>query len=367
MKAPKQVLMTADAVGGVWTYAMELCRALAERDVHVTLATMGPRPSDAQRQEGGSIRGFTLVEADYKLEWMEDPWQDVEAAGGWLLDLERRVKPDIVHLNGYVHGALPWRTPSVCIAHSCVFSWWHAVHGNAPPASWARYRERVQTGLAGCTEVVAISRWMASEIRRHYDVAVDSVIYNGRSWAPRRATKQPFVFSSGRVWDGAKNIALLEEAAPAIRWPVFVAGSTRHPDGGAVALKASVGLGQISEEHIRQWFANAGIYVLPARYEPFGLSPLEAAISGCALVLGDIPTLREIWGDAALYVPTDDAEALTLAANALAARPAMLKEFASRARSRAMHFTTEQMAEGYLRVYERARKRAEGAEAKCAS
>ncbi len=32
---------------------------------------------------------------------------------------------------------------------------------------------------------------------------------------------------------------------------------------------------------------------LPARYEPFGLSVLEAALSGCALVLGDIPSLRE--------------------------------------------------------------------------
>ena len=52
--------------------------------------------------------------------------------------------------------------------------------------------------------------------------------------------------------------------------------------------------------------AEASIYALPARYEPFGLSALEAALSGCALVLGDIPSLREIWGPAAIYVPADD-------------------------------------------------------------
>ena len=49
------------------------------------------------------------------------------------------------------------------------------------------------------------------------------------------------------------------------------------------------------------------IYALPARYEPFGLSVLEAALSGCALVLGDIPSLREIWDGAALFVDPDDA------------------------------------------------------------
>ena len=61
---------------------------------------------------------------------------------------------------------------------------------------------------------------------------------------------------------------------------------------------------------IADWYARASIYALPARYEPFGLSALEAALSGCALVLGDIPSLREVWGDAALFVAPDDTDAL---------------------------------------------------------
>ena len=44
-----RVLMTADAVGGVWTYALDLSAALAEHDISVVLATMGPRPNAAQR------------------------------------------------------------------------------------------------------------------------------------------------------------------------------------------------------------------------------------------------------------------------------------------------------------------------------
>ncbi|HLM75082.1 MAG TPA: glycosyltransferase family 4 protein, partial [Polyangiaceae bacterium] len=118
------VLMTADAMGGVWTYAMELASELAARGVTVALATMGDRPTEAQVKRAKAIPGLTLFESEFKLEWMDDPWGDVARAGAWLLDLERRLRPDVVHLNGYCHGALPFRAPVVVVGHSCVLSWW---------------------------------------------------------------------------------------------------------------------------------------------------------------------------------------------------------------------------------------------------
>jgi glycosyltransferase involved in cell wall biosynthesis len=63
--------------------------------------------------------------------------------------------------------------------------------------------------------------------------------------------------------------------------------------------------------------ARASIYVHPARYEPFGLAILDAALAGCALVLGDIPSLRELWHDAAIFVPTEDAARLSRELTAL--------------------------------------------------
>ena len=45
------VLMTTDAVGGVWTYSLTLARALGARGVGVTLAVVGPEPSAAQVAE----------------------------------------------------------------------------------------------------------------------------------------------------------------------------------------------------------------------------------------------------------------------------------------------------------------------------
>jgi glycogen(starch) synthase len=99
-------------------------------------------------------------------------------------------------------------------------------------------------------------------------------------------------------------------------------------------------------------FARAAIYCLPARYEPFGLSALEAALSGCALVLGDIPSLREVWGDeAAVYVPPNEHAALREALLGLIRHPAKRRERARLARARAERYSTERFASAYLDAY----------------
>src|SRR5690606_24637540 len=95
----------------VWTFALDLARALAVHGVHVTLAVLGPSPSPGQREEAAAAGNLALHAAPFRLEWMEDPWSDVEASGRWLLGLSGRVRPDVVHLNGYCHAALPWGAP----------------------------------------------------------------------------------------------------------------------------------------------------------------------------------------------------------------------------------------------------------------
>src|SRR5436190_14729856 len=123
----KRVLMTGDTAGGVWTFTLELAQALGQHGVEIVLATMGGLPSDAQRAETRRIPNLRLVESVLKLEWMDDPWEDVKKSRAWLLDLEQSVTPDVIHLNTYAHAALPWSAPVLLTAHSCVISWWSAV------------------------------------------------------------------------------------------------------------------------------------------------------------------------------------------------------------------------------------------------
>ncbi|MDF3056863.1 MAG: glycosyl transferase family 1 [Rariglobus sp.] len=352
---PRRVLMTTDTIGGVWTYALDLSRGLLANGVEVMLATMGAPVQPRQREAVEDLgRGIQLFETRFKLEWMEDPWRDVAAAGEWLLALERDYQPDMIHLNGYAHAALPWKAPTVVVAHSCVFSWWHAVKKSAPPAGWRRYHEAVCQGLQHAGLVIAPSRAMLAQIARHYGLPANArVIYNGCDAGNRPAVeKEPFILSVGRMWDEAKNAASLATIAPRLSWPVRVAGETRRPDGGEVVLPKVELLGFRSPVELQEDYARAAIYALPARYEPFGLSILEAALAGCALVLGDIASLREIWGSTALFVSPDDPDALYEAITDLIANPARREALADASRRRAQSFSTERMTSAYLSAYE---------------
>ncbi|MBN8228517.1 glycosyltransferase family 4 protein [Corallococcus macrosporus] len=354
--------MTADTVGGVWSYALELCRALCLRGVCVELATMGAPLSPAQWLEARALPGLTVHESTWKLEWMDAPWEDVRAAGEWLLALEARLSPDVVHLNGYCHGAWPFRAPVLVVAHSCVLSWWEAVKGEAAPAHCRRYREEVAKGLHAASVVVAPTQAMLDAIERHYGTVhtrdarafpAARVIPNARCatrFPPSR--KERFVLAAGRLWDEAKNLAALEAVAPGLPFPIHVAGDALHPEGNAVATTRSTRpLGHLAPPVLARWMARASVYALPARYEPFGLSALEAALAGCALVLGDIPSLREVWGDAAHFVPPNDSRELARALRFLMNHPRERTALAARGRERALTFTPDRMVEAYLDLY----------------
>jgi glycosyltransferase involved in cell wall biosynthesis len=193
---------------------------------------------------------------------------------------------------------------------------------------------------------------MLEALRQHYPGAVGDarVIPNGRDAALfRPQSKGRYVLAAGRVWDEAKNIAAVEKAAAHLKWPVYVAGDRGR--GAAPVPSGVLPLGRLSLPDLAHFYGCAPIYALPARYEPFGLSVLEAAMAGCALVLGDIPSLRENWSGAAVFVPPDDAEALHAALKKLIADARLRVGLRARARLRARRFTPQRMVEAYLSAY----------------
>lgn len=376
-----RVLMTADTVGGVFTYAAELAGALAARGIDVVLATTGRVLSEDQRAELRRACVRDLFESAWKLEWMDDPWDDVARTSRWLLALARRVRPDVVHLNDYAHAALPLDVPVVVVGHSCVCSWFEAVRGSAPPSSFDRYREVVRRGLQRADLVVAPTRAMLAALERHHGpVARARVIPNGRAASRfQPARKEPFVLCAARLWDEAKNAAALDAVAHELPWPVLLAGETESPDrargaagrpataGARPAAGGAVPLGRLSQEELAAAYGSASVYALPARYEPFGLSVLEAAHAGCALVLGDVESLRETWEGAALFVPPDDRAALRDALARACSDAELRASLAAAARARAAALTPEPMAAAYDESYAGAVARRSRERVPCAS
>ena len=200
---------------------------------------------DEQRRAAGRIKNLILYESGYRLEWMDDPWDDLERGGEWLLSLADKVRPDLVHLNGYVHASLPWRCPCLVVAHSCVLSWWEAVRTNSPPLRFDRYHEQVRQGLADAGLVAAPTAAMLRSIERHYLALPDArVINNGRNRRRfRPGPKEDVILSVGRIWDEAKNIGALARVAESLPWPVCVAGEEEHPEGGSSFVTNASGWG----------------------------------------------------------------------------------------------------------------------------
>lgn len=353
-KKPEKVLMTADTVGGVWTFSIELAASLEKKGVQVFLATMGAPINRQQLADTKNIPGLEIFESGFRLEWMHDPWENVRLAGEWLLRLEGYVRPDIIHLNGYSHGCLPFKAPAVITAHSCVLSWWEAVKGGLVPQEWDRYRKEVEKGLAGAEAVAAPTRVMLDAVYKNYHFHTPGrVIPNGRDerlFSPAEK-KEEFIFTAGRLWDEAKNIAALQSVAASLGWPVYAAGQAYHPSGTPVADGSIKMLGMLSLKELASWLSRASIFALPAFYDPFGLTALEAGLSGAALVLGDIPSQREIWEGAALFVDPRDTVALKNAITLLLNDSVLRQKLALKARVRALSYTTSRLADGYLGLY----------------
>jgi glycosyltransferase involved in cell wall biosynthesis len=346
--------MTADSVGGVWTYALQLAGELGKHGVEVTLVVMGGKPSPDQARQAAELKTLSVLGTDFRLEWMSEPEADLELSGQLLLDLEAEQRPDIVHLNGFSHAALPFQAPVVVVAHSDVSSWWQACRPDPLPPEWSSYEARVRAGIGNADLLVApTDSYLQSFVAHHGDPSARLVIPNGRDpGAFAGGPKRAMALAAGRLWDEAKNIGTLCRAADGVAWPVLIAGETRSPDGGALAPPPNVlCLGKLGPEDMAARMAEAAVFVAPARYEPFGLAILEAALSGCALVLGDIPTLRELWDDAALFVDPDDAEALRDTLEALLFDAERAGALGQSARRRARRYTAEKMAAGYLDAY----------------
>lgn len=352
-RGARRILMTTDTVGGAWQFTMQLCRALARAGDRISLAAMGATASPRQRQEAGAIPGLELHSTRFRLEWMDAPWSDVEAAGEWLLELADRFEPTVVHLNQYSFGGLRWNAPVVMTGHACVLSWWRAVHGRDAPAEWCDYQRHVQHGLRAADLVVAPTRAMLDALDLHYGPLPPSrVIASGCDLTSTPPVKDAFlVLSSGPVWDEGKNMAALAAVAQSLRWPVCIAGDGSHPDGGCTDLPNVRLLGRLGAGELASWCARAPIFALPARYEPFGLPVLEAALSGCALVLGDLPGLREVWGDAALYVHPDDHAGLQALLQQLIDDADLRERLSARAHVRARRYSADAMARAYRRAY----------------
>jgi glycogen(starch) synthase len=359
------VLMTTDTLNSsLWAYTRELVCGLAGRGIRVTLVSFGEIPLPSQLAWMDGLPGFDFRPTAFRLDWMQEAQQDFAESSAYLTLLVHELQPDIFHSNHTCYGALQVRAPRIVVAHGDLVTWWKSVHGREPKDNaWMRwYRNATGEGLAGASAVVALNEWMLDAIRDSYGFAIEGrVIYHGRNpihFNPY-VTKDDTVLAIGRLLDPAAQVHLLAEK----RHPVPVCVVDAQPTHGSetqvqtdVSFKdGSEGVtlrGARSESQLRLLYSRASIYVSASRYEPSGMTVLEAALSRCALILNDIPAMREVWGPAAVYFRTNDAESLSEAVRILNGDSVLRRSFGNRAFNRAREcYSANRMTNSYIQLY----------------
>lgn len=351
MSAPIRVVMTTDAVGGVWRYALDAAAELRGDGVAVTLVGLGPRPDDRQNAEVETA-GIPLFWLDTDLDWTVDDFAGARCVGLALDAFVRNLRPHLLHIN--TPALAPFvsaHVPQLVATHSCLATWWQATKGTPLPDEWQWHRRLTGLGLANGDIAVAPSAAFAAAVQREYGpLRHMRVVHNGgRPIAPGR--KGAFALSAGRWWDEAKNAAVLKAAAERTIWPVQVAGALRGPRGDGIEAGPLQWLGELPHGQLAEWIAQAPVFVSLSLYEPFGLSVLEAASAGAALVLADIPTFRELWGGCAVFVDPSDPGAVAAALDDLAGDPARRERLGADASMRARDFSLRRQADGLLDAY----------------
>lgn len=364
-----RVLMTADAVGGVWQYATELAAALQSQGVETVIAVLGPAPSAEQlaehrpdertgrrgaRDASADACDVRVVHTGLPLDWLADGPEPVLAAGQAVADLAARLGVDLVHLNSPTLAAgACFDQPVVAVPHGCIATWWQAANGCDPDPDFRWQAELMRRGLLAADATVAPSASFAEDLRRTYTLPTTPiVVHNGRSATPLgQGTPANHVLTAGRLWDRVKGTAVLDRVAERLSVPLRAAGPVSGPHGETVSPRHLELLGNLSGAALAAELASAPVFVSAATFEPFGLAVLEAAQAGCALVLSDIPTFRELWDGAALFVPADNDAVIAAVLEELLADPIQRQALGESALRRAARYTPRATASAMATLY----------------
>lgn len=364
-----RLLMTTDTIGGVWTFTSDLGEELLSRGHAVALISFGRLPSDDQSdwvavQRSAYPGSFEFTASKAPLEWSQENSGSMTEGEPALTGLCARFQPDILLSSQFCFGAVDINVPRVVVAHSDVLSWARACKLSAlAPTPWlTQYKRLVGDGLRDADAITAPTKSALDDLLMNFEQPQQgTVIPNGRRIAPSHhpSTRKQQAVSAGRLWDEAKGLDLLRTCE--LPLPIFVAGETQFDDGAELPeMPKNVHLlGPLAPDKLHDLFRESAIYLCTSRYEPFGLAPLEAALCGCAIVARDLPSLHEVWGEAALYF--HDASGLIEQVSRLTKDESLCAVMRERAHHRAESYTVSRMAENYLELFKTLLAKGKGA------
>jgi glycosyltransferase involved in cell wall biosynthesis len=239
-----------------------------------------------------------------------------------LPKLARQARADVLFCPGY-SGPIFDSTPLVVAIHDVSF----AAH-----PEWFRWREGLRRRLVTRAaarrgaRVLTLTEFSKREIIEHLGITPDrvEVIYPGvvaQPFSGAGGVAHPFrdaeslvlyvgsIFNRRHVPEAITAVERLGNRYPSVR--IAIVGDNRSFP--RIDLDRVIHSHErvdvhpyIADEALADLYRRARAFVFLSEYEGFALTPLEALATGIPVVLLDTPVAREVFGDAALYVPDPD-------------------------------------------------------------
>jgi glycosyltransferase involved in cell wall biosynthesis len=327
------IIVDADFLGrgrtGDETYVENLLRALVRLGGDLRIAAVA--------------RDAALVPAGIEPLVLRTGSQELRMA--WSLPrLLARVRPQLAH---FVH-SLPLRVPcpAVVTVQDLGFERDPTLMGFKDRLV---FRTAVPRAVRRAARVLAISERTKRDLVELYRVpeakivvtplGVDPAFYPGTDGAGAYAL---FVGAVQRRKDPLAALA----AARAAELPLVVVGPEKDAALASELRRLGADVrGYVAKDELARLYRGAAVFVLPSRYEGFGLPVVEAMASGTPVVAAPDAALREVAGDAALFAEPEELGAAVR--EALGARDRLVAAGLERAR----RFTWEETARRTLAVY----------------
>jgi glycosyltransferase involved in cell wall biosynthesis len=290
------------------------------------------------------------------------PREETRAAAGARLAALPPRHPVII--DGLAFGVLPDAAEQLRASHRLLALVHHplALETGLSAARRAALHASERAALACARHVVAASTTTARLLASDYGVPCErmSVVEPGTDRVaarPRRNVGEVALLSVGAVIPRKGYDVLVAALAKLkhLRWRLVIAGDhARSPDtsrrleadiaGFGLADRITL-LGAVGSEQLASLYADCDLFVLPSRFEGYGMAYAEAIAHGVPVVgttAGAIP--HTVPGGAGVLLPPDDVEALAAALRRLIEDPAERERLAGGARAARFPSWSEQAA-----------------------
>jgi alpha-1,3-rhamnosyl/mannosyltransferase len=330
----KVVAFDADVLGrqrtGDETHVLNLLRELGPlvRDAGLRLVAITRHPQLVP--EGVEARSLTTSVQELRMAWS-------------LPRLLRELRADLCH----TQYALPLRPPCPCVVtvHDVSFARGGDFMGRKDRAV---FRVVVPRAVRDARRVLTVSERTKRDLLDLYDLAPEKVVVTPNGVDPAFTPgdgPRDYALSVGAIQPRKNQLAALE-AARAVGLPLVVVGPEKDPSLAGELRRGGARLeGYVDQDRLVELYRGAACLVQPSRHEGFGLPVLEAMACGTPVVAVADPALREVAGDAAVFVA--EVELADGIKRALSERERLVAAGLERARS----FTWRASAERTLAVY----------------